>query len=40
MDCGLRCGGYVEDVGVEGIAADEEADIMKFLAGAIVADVV
>jgi hypothetical protein len=36
----LGRGGYVEEVGLEGVAADEEADVVKFFAGAIVADVV
>lgn len=38
---GVRyAGGYVEEVGLERVAADEEADFVKFLAGAIVADVI
>ena len=37
---GLGRGSYVEEVGLEGVAADEEADVEKFFAGAIVADVV
>jgi len=37
---GLGRGGYVEEVGLEGVAADEQARVVELLAGAIVADVV
>ena len=39
-DCELERGGDVEDVGLEGVAADEEADVVEFVAAAIVADAV
>ena len=36
----LERGGDVEDVGLKGVAADEEADGVKFAAAAIVADAI
>ena len=37
---GLRRRGNIEQMRLEGVAADEQADVVKFFAAAIVADVV